>query len=306
VTDFLTRLVSRAAGLAPVAVPAPQPSAAIDDLAGPTEEKEPAPVESAAAPVPPAAAHQSAAPGTSIPAEPTAGAPAPPPRAERIIVEREREPARAAPPKEEPRHDVEAPMTHTVDTVVEPASAARPAPPSPGQSPGARRHEEPALPRAPLATPPRTGAQPTGAPPPQRSAVETRVVVERPTPTPERRTEPESQPPMPAPLVAASRKRRGEPHAPGPDPAKREPPEPPVPAAVSVEPRSPAVAPPPPTPPPRLEREPTIEVRIGRVEVRAPAPPAPPPVAAPAGPPVATRGLADLALARRHLDRTWY
>jgi len=56
------------------------------------------------------------------------------------------------------------------------------------------------------------------------------------------------------------------------------------------------------------QREAAVEVRIGRIEVRAPAPPTSPPVAAPApaARPSPTRGLGDLTLARRHLDRSFY
>ena len=46
--------------------------------------------------------------------------------------------------------------------------------------------------------------------------------------------------------------------------------------------------------------EPPVEIRIGRIEVRAPRAPDP----APAPPP--ERGFADLALARRGLERRWY
>ncbi len=60
---------------------------------------------------------------------------------------------------------------------------------------------------------------------------------------------------------------------------------------------------------PRLEApraapasEPPVEIRIGRVEVRAPRVPEP----APAPPPPAERGFGDLALARRGLERRWY
>jgi hypothetical protein len=49
-------------------------------------------------------------------------------------------------------------------------------------------------------------------------------------------------------------------------------------------------------------REPSIEVRIGRLEVRAPHPPETPPSALP----VPERGFDDLALARRGLERRWY
>jgi hypothetical protein len=50
--------------------------------------------------------------------------------------------------------------------------------------------------------------------------------------------------------------------------------------------------------------EPTVEVRIGRIEVRPPRPPEPPPV--PAEAPRPPRGFDDLALARLGLDRRWY
>jgi hypothetical protein len=62
-----------------------------------------------------------------------------------------------------------------------------------------------------------------------------------------------------------------------------------------------------PVPPPEFrarESEPAIEVRIGRIEVRAPRPPEQPPPPAPAAAP--ERGFADFALSRRGLDRSWY
>lgn len=52
---------------------------------------------------------------------------------------------------------------------------------------------------------------------------------------------------------------------------------------------------------------PLVQVRIGRVEVRAISPPVLTPAAEPAQAKLAdSRGFADYALARRHLDRLWY
>ena len=58
---------------------------------------------------------------------------------------------------------------------------------------------------------------------------------------------------------------------------------------------------PPATPP----AEPPVEIRIGRIEVRAPGAPEPPRPPTPPPRPV-ERGFGDLALARRGLERRWY
>ena len=84
------------------------------------------------------------------------------------------------------------------------------------------------------------------------------------------------------------------------------------PQEATLTPAHPIVAPQPPprrepVPPPEFrarESEPAIEVRIGRIEVRAPRPPEQPPPPAPAVAP--ERGFADFALSRRGLDRSWY
>ena len=55
------------------------------------------------------------------------------------------------------------------------------------------------------------------------------------------------------------------------------------------------------TPPAAPASEPPVEIRIGRVEVRAPRAPDPAPVRAPTEP-----GFPDLVLARRGLERRWY
>jgi hypothetical protein len=192
-------------------------------------------------------------------------------------------PATAAPPQELPAEETAMRDPGRADVSALPAAAPPPGRPSPPAAPpGAETMPVPA------------GRALLGAPvppePPRRPALDV-----PPADMPAGRDPAPAAPPATAPAPAARAARASL----NPVPERRVPalvgprPDPPAPAGDG------AAA-------PALERSPRIEVRIGRVEVRAPHPPeaAPERVAvAGAQPPAAP--FADLAAARRYVDRRW-
>lgn len=303
--SFLRNLVRRSAGLAPETPVRPPrglpvfgpPAAEAATIESLDLERGPPAADA------PAATTREARTGIPEPAEralPTVRTEARPERQAEIVILESRTPEpRPAAGVEPPAHPEPVPVPARKESrgTVEPMRAE--APPREDRAPEPRARVEV---RSPLTVPASVEEDDRPEPEISRPAVleapeqASEAVVDQPVrPASPRAPEAGAEPPGPrapeatppadalrATTLAVPRERPTPRTAPQPRPAER-----------------PRITGPPATPP----AEPPVEIRIGRIEVRAPGAPEPPP--APPPRPV-ERGFGDLALARRGLERRWY